>query len=469
MESTDMANIEKIDLNEFLDKLMHGMKRLWWLILLLTVFGTTASYFRISSAYVPHYEAEATLTITTAKSDDLMNGGNYTDIATAQQMGKVFPYILTSGVLSDLVAQDLGTDYMPGQISVQAVEGTNLVTIRVTSSDGQTAYDVLKSVLKNYPEVAQFVVGQTEMNLLDESGVPYESGTTSVTRGSMRKGAAAGFAAGMIVLLIYVATRRTIRKPGDFKTLLNIPCLGVIPVFRVKKRRKKKIQKPVNILDSHLSQEYLEALRAVRTRVERRMENEHKKTLMITSSIPGEGKSTVAVNLAISLAQKGKKVILVDCDLRNPSVQNYMNISGVYPGIVNVLNGKEELEDALYTVEKDGIDLRILCGYHEPTQNVEILGSQEMKNLLDKLEIMADIVLIDISPATVLVDALMLARYVPMALYVVKYDYARVRDILEGIEELAETGVDVLGCVINEGKYGTVQTGYNRYGRYSAS
>ena len=77
--------------------------------------------------------------------------------------------------------------------------------------------------------------------------------------------------------------------------------------------------------------------------------------------------------------------------------------------------------------------------------------------------------MIDISPATVLVDALMLARYVPMALYVVKYDYARVRDILEGIEELAETGVDVLGCVINEGKYGTVQTGYNRYGRYSAS
>ena len=71
MESTDMANIEKIDLNEFLDKLMHGMKRLWWLILLLTVFGTTASYFRISSAYVPHYEAEATLTITTAKSDDV--------------------------------------------------------------------------------------------------------------------------------------------------------------------------------------------------------------------------------------------------------------------------------------------------------------------------------------------------------------------------------------------------------------
>ncbi|MGN0263281.1 MAG: polysaccharide biosynthesis tyrosine autokinase [Oliverpabstia sp.] len=463
----ESAEIEKIDLNVFLEQLIHGLKRLWWLVLLLTVLGAAASYFRASTTYVPHYEAEATLTITTAKSDDLMSGSNYTDVVTAQQMGKVFPYILTSGVLSDLVAQDLGMDYVPGQISVQAVEGTNLVTIRVTASDGQTAYDVLQSVLKNYPEVAQFVVGQTEMNLLDESGVPSDSGTTSVTRGSMRKGAAAGFAAGMIVLLICVATRRTIRKPGDFKTLLNIPCLGVIPVFRVKKRRKKKIQKPVNILDSHLSQEYLEALRAVRTRVERRMENEHKKTLMITSSIPGEGKSTVAVNLAISFAQKGKKVILVDCDLRNPSVQDHMNIPGVYPGIVNVLNGNEELEDALYTVEKGGIDLKVLCGSHRPAQNVEILGSQEMKNLLDKLEEMADIVVIDTSPSAVLVDALVLARYVPMALYVVKYDYAKVRYVLEGIEELADTGVDILGCVLNEGKYGTVQTGYSGYGRYS--
>lgn len=243
MESTDMVNIEKIDLHMFLDQWMQGIKRLWWLILLLTVLGGAVSYFRVSTTYVPHYEAEATLLITTVKSDNLMNNDNYTDIATAKQLGKVFPYILTSGVLSDLVAQDLGMDYVPGQISVQAVEGTNLVTIRVTASDGGTAYDVLQAVLKNYPEVAQFVVGQTEMILLDESGVPSDSGRTSITRGSVRKGAAAGLIAGMIILLIYVATRHTIRKPGDLKTILNIPCLGILPGFRIKKGRKKNRDK----------------------------------------------------------------------------------------------------------------------------------------------------------------------------------------------------------------------------------
>lgn len=466
MESTDTVNIEKIDLHMFLDQWMQGIKRLWWLILLLTVLGGAVSYFRVSTTYVPHYEAEATLLITTVRSDNLMNNGNYTDIATAQQLGKVFPYILTSGVLSDLVAQDLGMDYVPGQISVQAVEGTNLVTIRVTASDGGTAYDVLQAVLKNYPEVAQFVVGQTEMILLDESGVPSDSGRTSITRGSVRKGAAAGLIAGMIILLIYVATRHTIRKPGDLKAILNIPCLGILPGFRIKKRKKKE-QRQVTILNHQQSQEYLEALRAVRTRVERWMENEHKKTLMITSSIPGEGKSMIAVNLAISLAQKGKKVILVDCDLRNPSVQDYLNIPGTYPGISNVLNGKEELEKALYTVENRNIDLKVFCGSHDSTQNVEILGSHMMQNLLDKLEKMADIVVLDTSPSAVLMDAVVLARYVPMAVYVVKYDHVGVRYVLKGIEELAETGVHILGCVINEGKYGTVQTEYSGFGRYS--
>lgn len=315
-----------------------------------------------------------------------MNNGNYTDIATAQQLGKVFPYILTSGVLSDLVAQ--------------------------------------------------FVVGQTEMILLDESGVPSDSGRTSITRGSVRKGAAAGLIA------------------------------GILPGFRIKKRKKKE-QRQVTILNHQQSQEYLEALRAVRTRVERWMENEHKKTLMITSSIPGEGKSTIAVNLAISLAQKGKKVILVDCNLRNPSVQDYLNIPGTYPGISNVLNGKEELEKALYTVENRNIDLKVFCGSHDSTQNVEILGSHMMQNLLDKLEKMADIVVLDTSPSAVLMDAVVLARYVPMAVYVVKYDHVGVRYVLKGIEELAETGVHILGCVINEGKYGTVQTEYSGLGRYS--
>lgn len=469
-KNREIAESEKIDLTVVLEQFIHGFKRIGWAVVLLTVVFAALSYFRTTTSYVPEYRAEATLTISSTKSDQPINSSNYMDVTTAQQLGKIFPYILTSGVLSDLVAQDLGTTSVPGSISVSAVENTNMLTISVTAADGQTAYDVLQSVIKNYPEVAQFVVGQTEVTILDDSGVPSDSGAEYVSRGSVKRGALKGFGLGMIVLMLYVVFRRTIRYPGDFKSLLNIPCLGTIPAHKIKKRRKNT-KKTINIMDDHVAQEYLEALRAVRTRVERHMTQENQKTLMVTSSVPGEGKSTVAMNLAISFAQKGKSVILVDCDVRNPSLQQQLNIQGEFPGIAAVLRGEAELSDALYTMPENDIDLKVLCGAQTASQQVEILGSSEMKELLTKLEGMADLVILDTSPSAMLVDALVMARYVPMALYVVKYDYAKVHNILEGIEELADTGIHIIGCVLNEGKYASNSSAYGygyRYGRYGS-
>lgn len=471
-KSREINESEKIDLSVFLERLLYGVKRIGWLIVVLTVVFAAASYFRTSISYVPKFTAEATLTISSTKSEVGVSSDNYADVTTAQQLGKIFPYILTSGVLSDLVAQDLGMDTVPGSISVESVEDTNMLTISVTASDGQTAYDVLQSVLKNYPEVAQFVVGQTEVSILDDSGVPSDSGEEYVTKGSVKKGAFAGFSVGMIILLFYIALHRTIRYPGDFKSILNIPCLGTIPVYKMKKRRKNKAQ-VISILNNNISQEYLEALRSVRTRVERKMENEQKKTIMVTSSVPGEGKSTVAVNLALSFAQKGKKVILVDCDLRNPSVQEKLKIEGEFPGIASILSGDTKLSDALYKIPNKDIDLQVLCGSSKASRRVEILGTEEMKTLLNRLESMADLVILDTSPSAMLVDAMVMAHYVPMALYVVKYDYAKVRHILDGIEELSDTGINIIGCVLNEGKYSSHQSSYgyrySGYGRYGYS
>lgn len=462
--SNEKNEIEKIDLSVLVERLLHGIGKVGWLVVLLTVAFAAFSYFDVTTSYVPQYIAEATLTISASSSDELVPTTDYTDIATTQQLGKVFPYILTSGVLSDLVAQDLGMDSIPGSISVEAVENTNMLTISVTASDGQMAYDILQSVIKNYPEVAQFVVGQTYVTILDDSGVPSDSGQTSVTRGSMRNGALKGFGLGMLILLLYVATRRTIRYSSDFKSLLNIPCLGTLPQNKLKKRRKNK-DKAITIFNKNISQEYLEALRAIRTRVERKMENEGKKSILITSSVPGEGKTTIALNLAASFAQKGKKVILVDCDLRSPSLQERLSVNGKFPGIASVLAGTAELSDALYQMPDKNIDMKILFGNKKASQNVEILGGNEMKELLTQLESMADLVILDTAPSAMLADALVMARHVPMALYVVKYDYAKVRDILEGIEELSDTGIHIVGCILNEGQYGT-QAGYGGYGRY---
>ena len=217
-------------------------------------------------------------------------------------------------------------------------------------------------------------------------------------------------------------------------------------------------------------EDYIEAMRLIRTRLERQLGN--KKVIMVTSSIPGEGKSTVAANLAISFAQKGKKVILVDCDLRNPSQGSIFNLAGGYPGLASILKGESKLEDSLVEVTHNDapIGLTVLSGGDKQTRSVEIMGSDEMGELLENLSARADLVILDTPPSAMLVDAMILARHADGVVYVVMNDYAKRRFIYKGIEELTENSVPVLGCLLNGahgrlGRYGYYGH-YGHYGRY---
>lgn len=448
------AELEKVDILSFVNDFLHRLLRMWYVVLLLTAAVAALFYYRTSTNYTPTYVAEATVSV------EIINGGSYSNKNTAEQMGLVFPYILTSGALSDVIAQDLGMSSVPGTIYVSNITGTNLLTITVTSWNAEYAYNTLQSVLRNYPEVAQFVVGQTELTVVDDSGVPTDSGRTSVIRGSVKRGAAIGFALGLLLVSLNAISFRTIRSESELRSLLNIPCMGTLPFYR-KKQRRNSNRTEINILYDGENSDYVEAVRLVRTRLERQMEG--KKVLMVTSSISGEGKSTVAANLAISMARKGKRVILVDCDLRNPTVGQIFGLKEQYPGLVSILRGQSRLEDSLCEVLDHGtpLGLTLLPGGERESRLVEILSSEEMRKLIDTLRTQADIVILDTPPSAVLVDAMMLVRYVDGVAYVIMSDFARRRYIFEGVEELTSLGAPIVGCILNGGR-----TRGGRYGYY---
>lgn len=455
--TTNPEEQERINIISFLNDLVHRLRNFWWVILLLTVAFGAVSYYRTSTHYVPSYTAEATVSV------EIVNGGTYANRNTAEQMGVIFPYILTSGALSDVISADLGTNAVPGSINVTCITGTNLLTISVTGSDPNDVYAVLQSVLKNYPEVAQFVVGQTSLSMIDESGIPEDTGRTSVLRGSLTRGAAGGFLIGVLLLMLYTVNTRTIRDEEELRALLNVPCLGTLPSYK-KKRRKKNENTEINILNDNNGSngDYIESMRLIRTRLERQLGD--KQVLMVTSSIPGEGKSTVAGNLAISMARKGKRVVLIDCDLRNPTQGKVFNIKEKAPGLVAVLQGKASLREALFEIsDRNGpIGLSLLPGADKESKLVEILGSDEMGQLLDKLKERADIIILDTPPSAMLVDAMIMVPHVDGVVYVVMSDFAKRSFIYRGMEELTSNGVEVLGCILNGGK--TRTRGYGYYG-----
>lgn len=445
----------KVNIESFLNDALHRLRSFWWIILLLTVLFGALSYYRTSTHYSPSYTAEVTVSV------EIVNGSEFTNKNTAEQMGVVFPYILTSGALSDVIANDLGLSSVPGSIQVSCISGTNLLTISVTGYDPELSYQVLQSVLRNYPEVAQFVVGQTKLTVIDDSGIPVDTGKTAVLRGSLTRGAAKGFALGLLLLVLYTLTSRTIRDEEELRTFLNVPCLGTLPVCRKKRRSSQSNKDEINILYDSNRGDYVEAMRLIRTRLERQFSD--KQVLMVTSSIPGEGKSTVAANLAVSMARKGKRVMLIDCDLRNPSQASIFRLKGKFPGLVAVLQGKASLSEAVYEVRDHGeeIGLTLLPGSDKESKLVEILGSEEMSGLILKLKKLYDVVILDTPPSAVLVDAMILVKHVDGVAYVVMSDFAKRRFILKGMEELTMNNVPVCGCILNGGR--TRSRGYGYY------
>lgn len=450
---------EKIDITGLLQNFYQAVRKLWWLVILLIVLFALKSYLSVSSGYVANYAASATVTVTSN------TGTSVEDLET------LFPYMMSNGVLSDVIAEDLGTNGVPGSVTLKAEPDTEFLTITATCSDPQMAYDLLTSVMENYPQVAKYVLGELKFAVLDETGIPSEKGRKAVIRGSYKKGALEGALLGFVILGLYALTRNTVKSKKELKKKLNLMDCGSIPYVREKKRKKGTVHNSLNLLNDRISPAYVESIRKVRTKVLRQMEENDFKTLLVTSSIPGEGKTTLAVNLAISIANQGKKVILVDCDLRNPSIAAAMNESGEHPGLGAVLEKRAELKEAMTTIEVSGGELKVIYGKKEENTNVKILGSKRMESLIQYWSRRADIVILDTAPSGLLADAPVLARYVDAALYVVRYDHTKLRQIRDGVQSLAMSGIHIIGYVFNSDKSGGGQGygygyGYNRYSRY---
>lgn len=452
---------EKIDITYLLTDFYHGVRKFWWLVIGLALIFAVKSYFSVSTGYVPNYVASATVSVSSAS-------GSY---GSAQEMAQLFPYIMTSGVLEDVIAEDMGVESIPGSITAEADEGTNLLTVSVSSSDPQMAYNILQSVLNNYPEVAEFVLGQTTLTVLDETGIPTDTGRMETIRGSYKRGALKGAMLGCIFIVLYALTRRTVKSKKELKKGLNLTDCGSIPYIRAKKRKKDTFHNAVNLLNERIPQVYLESVRKLRVKVMKDMEENNLKTLLITSSIPGEGKTTLAVNLAISIAQQGKNVLLVDCDMRNPSVAGVMNEHTRHPGLGEVLRKKVSLKEAIVPVEVSGGQLDILYGGKADDKDSKLLSTKGMEAFIKTVSKKADIVILDTAPSELLADAPLLARYADAALYVIRNDYTKMRQIREGVQALAMSGIHIIGYVYNGDTSGRGHGygygyGYKRYGGY---
>lgn len=188
-------------------------------------------------SYRPMYKAEATFTVETYSTTQ----SGYTffyDSRTAAQMALTFPYLLDSDLLLERVRADMGVEILNGTPSAKVIDNSNLFTLSVTSRDPQAAYDILQALIKNYPAVAEYVIGKTQLNMIDYPEFPSTPYNSTQHLKSAVQGGLIGLVLGLGVVLLHALMRNTVRKETDITEKLHTSCLGSVPLVVPKGNRK---------------------------------------------------------------------------------------------------------------------------------------------------------------------------------------------------------------------------------------
>ncbi len=256
---------------------------------------------------------------------------------------------------------------------------------------------------------------------------------------------AAGLIAGLIIgiggAFAFQALDPRLRREEQLRATFRLPILARVP-----KESGTRGKRPLS--PRQLSPGAVEAYRALRaTLVASRPESENSRSVLVTSASASEGKTTTAINLAESLALAGSKVILIECDLRKPELGSTLGLSSDV-GVIGVLLGDVELEDALVESPLFGSDLRLLLAEQAAPFASEILSLGTSRKMIEKASELADFVVIDSAPLSEVVDSLPLAATVDQVLLVVLLGRTRGKQLTELGELLAENGVTPAGIAL---------------------
>ena len=453
-ENMENEDLQKIDLLTLCVDFLRVFRKMWLHVLVLAIVGAAVSGVRANGNYVPYYTASCTFTITIREEQNngsVTTSSSFFDNSAAEQMAITFPHILTSGVLQRRAAAEMGMSYVPGSIQASVVKDTNLFTISVKDTDPERANATLQAVINNYPSISESIVGKVNMNMLDETGVPTQPDNPKNIKNEVMKGAIAGGGFGFVWAALVASFRKTVRREEDCPRYVNQRCLGSVPFVHFKER-SKKVERHLNILNESVGFDFEEAIRIIRNKIERSAKENTIKVILVTSALAGEGKSTIAVNLALSMEKEGKRVALVDCDLRNPSDSAILGIEAE-KGLIDFLKKDIPFQECVYSGEVAGISDRtkflFLPGGKAVADGANLLGTVRMKKVVDSLKEHMDYVILDSAPVGLLTDASVLAQYAEGAVFIIKKDFAKADHILNGMEHLAESNIHMMGCVLN--------------------
>ena len=452
-------------------KLVKYMLKWLWLVILVAGVGFAAMYYYTNRKAVDTYTANGTMYVYNA-NPDLVNYqyASTNDLNSAVQLIDTYMVVVKSNKVMDVVAerlakdyQDISTAYIASTLSMSPVSQTGVVRVSSKTTDPQLSTDIVNAVLDVAPGEIIRVVGAGNIEIIDYAEKPLLANS----RGAMRKGAMGGLAGGMLagcILLAVFLLNRKVTETKDLEDNYTPPVLAV-----VRRSRRDSKDPGVFLLTKESPMETIEGYAKLRMNFLYTLVGKSNHMVVITSAISGEGKSTIASNLAISCAMSGKKVLLVDADLRRACQQEFFRYEKQSKGVTDILVGDCIWQDVVQKEVRESLD--ILPAGQIPPNPAELLDSSTMRTLLKELNEAYDLVLLDMPPVNIVSDPLVLSSEVTGCLFAVRQNYSDQRDIRKALISAEMTGMNVMGFVFYGEKvsgegYGRGKTYQKYYKKY---
>ena len=417
-------------------RLVRIIRARWKTVIFVTSFVTLVTIILTLFVLQPVYQCNVKMFIGKSIDED----GNYSnnDIVMYQSLMKTYVEIINTEDLIERSLSKIDSKVEPAEVlsnlSVEAINDTQILQVTLEGKDKKEIYKILASITEEFVDTAKTVVPNGNVQVIRNAKEPQKQISPNI-KINIVIGILSGVLLGGIIVFIKEFKGGSIETKEEVEEKIGIPVLGTIPknykdtdVFEVDKNPK-----------SVISEEY----RILRTNLKYTSFEKYHRVFQVTSAVPGEGKSTVSINLALALAEEAK-VVLIDCDMRKPSIHKKLNISRK-GGLSDILIGKSDIMDVAYRYNKN---LLIITAGNSIENPSEMLSSRAMERMIRRLKDVVDYVIIDAPPVQAVTDAQILSTRCDGTILVVKSGETKVKEVLNTIDLLKKVKEDILGIVL---------------------
>lgn len=460
MSSYDNSSKKGFELN-VIGFLLELSKKLWIIAIVAIIVGMLGGVVsKLTSKKV--YTSDITFIVNTVTDGEYAQSS---EISAQINMSQTFKRILASRALKTAVCEAGEGKYAYGLINrsivVDVVSGTNVIQMKVTNESAESAYQIAKLVVDTYDDVIDRVYPNAMLTVCDE---PIKAIAPNQNRAPLIVSIVSAIVVAAILCileLIKFIIKDTVKSGDELSEKLGVPVLASVQFVE----NKNKTSKGLLVVDRKTGFSFIETYKSIRTKIENNSAKTGHKVYLVTSACENEGKTTVSANIALSLAENGKRVLLVDADLRNPSISKILAIPEIDVGFIDVIRGEAELEKAIKLIQS--FNLYILADQTPANNPSELLSMKITEEIINSLRSEFDYIIIDTAPASVVTDASIISGFADAAILVVREDFAPFSKIRMSAEDIDQNGAEIVGCVFNGDTKATIRTRKgSRYGRY---